>query len=391
MRRPHLTVVLSIALFLSFSINPANAAIKAGATCTKIGSKSIVGNKTFTCIKSGKKLIWNTGVLNKTSKTAQVVYPAAPTDFSNLYANRTGIAYAAWKATSDSILNGTSTLKNVKVLIGPNTIPPIYKTPEIAFGLVSKAFNKYETPKDTVLIEYSLSDISWAENKIRELVTNAEYDQLNRNENGKLVTSHCNATECFGAKQVSVPGVDGVAFILAGVPTSNYIDPVQAPKWNTGQLEAHEFFHAMQRRNVAGFSTKDWAVSWIVEGGAALVQNLVMSSTSHEKYLEWRKIDALRMIGPNSPVTSQFMADFLDLEKNKDYWRSVDNFYAYNLGSRIMEVFVALKGPGVLLDLHKETAVNGFNVAFQNLFGIPWSEASPIINKTIVDSLRSGN
>lgn len=391
MRKPNLALVVIAVIGLSIQVLPANAAIKAGATCTVTGLKKVVSGKTYTCIKSGKKLIWNKGVVNKSTKPLPVSYPIAPTDFSNLYTNRDGIAYAAWKKTSDSILGGKSSLQNVSTFIGPNTIPPIYKTPEIAFGLVSKAFNKYETPKDVVLIEYSYPDIAWAENKVRQFVTTSEYDELNRNENGKLVSSNCATNDCFGAKQVSVNGVNGVAFVLAGVPISNYVDPVSAPKWNTGQLEAHEFFHAMQRRNVAGYPTKDWAVSWVVEGGAALVQNLVISSNSFDKYIEWRKIDAVRMIGANSPVTTQFMADFLDIDKNKDYWRSVDSFYAYNLGSRVMEVLVALKGPGVLLDLHKETAINGFNSAFLSIFGIPWTEAAPIINKTIVDSLRGGN
>ena len=41
---------------------PASAAVKAGATCAKVGFQSIVGNKTFTCVKSGKKLVWNKGI-----------------------------------------------------------------------------------------------------------------------------------------------------------------------------------------------------------------------------------------------------------------------------------------------------------------------------------------
>ena len=43
------------------------AAAKSGAKCTKIGSTAIAANKTFTCVKSGKKLVWNKGVaLSKT-------------------------------------------------------------------------------------------------------------------------------------------------------------------------------------------------------------------------------------------------------------------------------------------------------------------------------------
>lgn len=51
--------ILSLLVFLP--IIPASAAVKAGAKCTKAGIKSVAGNKTFTCIKSGKKLIWGKG------------------------------------------------------------------------------------------------------------------------------------------------------------------------------------------------------------------------------------------------------------------------------------------------------------------------------------------
>ena len=46
---------------LFFSIS--QAATKAGTSCTKIGSISIVSGKKFTCVRSGKKLIWDKGVV----------------------------------------------------------------------------------------------------------------------------------------------------------------------------------------------------------------------------------------------------------------------------------------------------------------------------------------
>jgi len=52
--------ILSITLYLP--LIPAHSATKAGAKCTKVGITSVAGNKTFTCIKSGKKLVWNKGV-----------------------------------------------------------------------------------------------------------------------------------------------------------------------------------------------------------------------------------------------------------------------------------------------------------------------------------------
>jgi hypothetical protein len=66
-----LIAILSIlSLSLSLPLIPAHSATKAGAKCTKVGSKSVVGNKTFTCIKSGKKLVWDKG---KTSGVAPVL------------------------------------------------------------------------------------------------------------------------------------------------------------------------------------------------------------------------------------------------------------------------------------------------------------------------------
>ena len=60
--RKHLIALLVITpLLLSSQLSTSHAAAKAGAKCTKVGVKSVVGAKTFTCIKSGTKLIWDKG------------------------------------------------------------------------------------------------------------------------------------------------------------------------------------------------------------------------------------------------------------------------------------------------------------------------------------------
>ena len=55
-----LVALLLTSLLLSVSAQAATA--KAGASCTKIKATQIVGKKKFTCIKSGKKLVWNKGI-----------------------------------------------------------------------------------------------------------------------------------------------------------------------------------------------------------------------------------------------------------------------------------------------------------------------------------------
>ena len=64
MRFKKTTIALLLTL-ISLNVTPVQAAVKAGATCKKVGITSIASGKTFTCIKSGKKLIWNKGVALK--------------------------------------------------------------------------------------------------------------------------------------------------------------------------------------------------------------------------------------------------------------------------------------------------------------------------------------
>lgn len=61
-------LVITPLLFES-QISASHAAAKAGAKCSKVGSKSVVGSKTFTCIKSGNKLIWDKGITKSNSSS----------------------------------------------------------------------------------------------------------------------------------------------------------------------------------------------------------------------------------------------------------------------------------------------------------------------------------
>lgn len=47
-----------LSLSLSFTLIPANAAVKAGAKCNKAGITEVVKGKSYACVKTGKKLVW---------------------------------------------------------------------------------------------------------------------------------------------------------------------------------------------------------------------------------------------------------------------------------------------------------------------------------------------
>jgi hypothetical protein len=194
----------------------------------------------------------------------------------------------------------------------------------------------------------------------------------------------CGPTDCGGALQVGTNS--GTMFVLQGVSKTIHDKSVIGHD----SLISHEFFHTLQRMTIKGKSMKEWPTSWIFEGSAQLAQNLAMSGNSYENYLAIRKSDSSNLYGKNSKIDKSFMTSYLDFDSNRDYFRSVDQYYAYNLGSRIMEILVALKGPGVLLDLYRETALKGFESGFESAMGVSWQIASPIINKTIVQQLQDG-
>jgi len=78
MRRVLIALPLSIALITG--INTAAAVVKPGATCNKVGQVVVSGSAKFTCIKSGKKTLWNKGVaLPKPVPTRTPVAAPTPT------------------------------------------------------------------------------------------------------------------------------------------------------------------------------------------------------------------------------------------------------------------------------------------------------------------------
>ena len=50
--------------------------ISAGAPCKKLNTKAVANSKTYTCIKKGSKLVWNSGVLKKSAAPSVVPSPA---------------------------------------------------------------------------------------------------------------------------------------------------------------------------------------------------------------------------------------------------------------------------------------------------------------------------
>ena len=77
---------LTIGGFIVIALTtPVSAAVKAGAKCTKVGISSVISNKTYTCIKSGKKLVWK--ISSKRIDKSKPFTPLASLSNAALFSN----------------------------------------------------------------------------------------------------------------------------------------------------------------------------------------------------------------------------------------------------------------------------------------------------------------
>jgi hypothetical protein len=94
-----------LSILFSLTQSPATAAAKAGGACSKAGITSVVSSKTYTCIKSGKKLVWDKGAAT-TKSVDQFVDQVQPTTF---ICKTDTLAPAAWKPYQDYLKSRNST------------------------------------------------------------------------------------------------------------------------------------------------------------------------------------------------------------------------------------------------------------------------------------------
>ena len=168
-----LPLVIVGLLFISAS---ANAAVKPGDQCKKVGMTSTAKNLKFTCIKSGKKLVWSKGVQVKKSSPTPVATPAPtptptatpkptpvvtptptaepivlPTSFENLYENRKGISLAAWQKSAETIKASKNKSGILEIFTGPNT-KPFFDDYPAPVSIVSRLFPARGEPARNIVI-----------------------------------------------------------------------------------------------------------------------------------------------------------------------------------------------------------------------------------------------
>ena len=389
-----IAILVSLTLFSGI----ANAAVKAGASCSKLGATSTYAGKKYTCVKSGKKLVWNKGVTVAAPKpsatptatpspTPTPTFTATPTPsptptaapifipktFDELYGNSEGIAIAAWNSTNDKIKKSAAVSVRQDIYVGPNSTIPNSNVKEI-FENATRIFSGFAQPQSFFAIYYRYQDKDWAKSKLLEL------NQPNRVQE---IDGSCGSlSRCNGASAGRATNTTGF---------SQYAIPETASLKDTyhlgGGLEIHEYTHMAQAMQFIGKQKDDrnfgYLPNWFIEGHAHIA-GITGSAKSLEEYQKNRK-DWL-ITYPNSEIKSfepenieRFYASLMPGKYNAEMFG-----YVYTIGYFTIESLVALKGIDSPMELIVQVS-NGatFEEAFAKVYGITWVEAAPILAKAV--------
>ena len=369
-------IALLVALIPAVAVSAPRAT--PGGTCKVLNQKVTNLNKSYTCIKSGKKLIWNKGVGIKPTPTPTPTHTPTPTPkeltFSNISENVDAIAFNVYSKYQNLMATDYKGSIKVNTIIGPNTVP-VNKNSAAAYQIASKIFQNFKQPDEVFAIYYTFADKEWAKNQV---AMRAGKDVANF----QFGYSCPNAMRCWdGSASITL---DWQA--IAHFGASNPGGAIHGAEFN-GEIQIHEFTHS-----VSFFQLKpnrgnyyNLTPDWFGEGHASVTGKLG-ASTSFEDYKALRD-EAHRRSRPQSDIKDyrpENVLRFLESFMKYPEASTIQRYYLYTLGWSTIEALAAIGGIDSPMNLYVET-VNGltFKQAFKKVYGIEWDAAAPILAEVV--------
>jgi hypothetical protein len=373
-----------------------NAAAKAGAACSKAGKTSVVSRKTFTCVKSGKKLVWDKGVVTKPTSIATPIpapiqaptpdpiptpkaeiVPAFPTSFKDLEINSEGIPYASWASVQSNIKLFPEPKTKVSLFFGPNT-PKRYPD-EITERMVllgSRVMGNIPQPKEIKFYNFNKVDVPWAKEATAPFVSPFRLGESLPQQ----VEGLCAREDCDGGITNYVSGI-GVVIVAISTPVTRYGDAARL----NGQIDLHEYVHAVQGLVFANKTSEPPPVlipCWYSEGQPQAVSILTSAATMSD-YIKLRtstlKNNRWPLVDSSATTIEKFLADNMKVP-----CPGSTNSANYTAGFIVMETLISIGGVERTFDLLKSVADGApFQSAFEKHYQLPWLEAAPIVARIV--------
>jgi hypothetical protein len=352
-----------VSLLIAFTLvsTASYAAVKPGGSCSKAGIKSISAGKTYTCIRSGKKLVWNKGALTPVAKPSpSATSSATPTAAPSASPTPTQTAQPAIDEVSriiyamrHELLDKTyESSGNFTFIFQGDTTAEVESKTKRSLLNAAPAFAKlgFKISNGLILVA---RDVDWI--KVQLDANNCKYRSLPgrpgfyvgkscKDGNGAVTSVHWEA-EKFN------DGLDGLYF--------NHVIP-------------HEYFHQIQEL-LTPLGNADFP-KWFWEGSAQFFTNQAWSDWNKQKsYIEWFE-HWWRDLRPDLGAAACKNAT-IELMSNPET-PGLEGICAYSKGQLLVEYFVAKYG----LTKYREIYVQNTTPGWQN-FGT-------VFKKVTGDELR---
>ena len=323
---PVISIVFS--LLISYSESSIAAQPVAGGVCSKAGSTQIYKNKKFTCIKSGKKTIWNKGATipnpNPSPKPTPTPTPAptpAPTP------TQQPVVVPLWQQTQFEIFRELKALKPDKVqilefILSPKTNKDTAQKLQDAYQEpITLLSNLYVNPKPVTFLVMNETEHDWWWEQVQKLSTTMEQSWWGGMHCNPNMYSHCG----YGTS----PNADG-SFSFGQIIGSSF-------RWTNSDhaISTHEAIHVYQLGMLG--TRMNVLPTWFAEGQA----NYLGFTFSHN-YLDsksQRDTSIIGLIMNFKEVVSYSKKDWaVWLQKiDSDYEYTFRNSLGYSVGELLLE------------------------------------------------------
>lgn len=367
MRTAPILVIMSAVIASSspsFSASPP----KVGATCAKQGIIKSYQGKKYTCIKSGKKLVWNKGVVAKqaapaptltttpeptssqstTSQSKETFTPWSTKFSTEVMSEKAYESFASWaKNQSASPVNHQTLVQSSSSGYSPTILEDLKALDELS----SRVFSQFMKKKSVTVLGL---DEQWVVSQILGTGGNLRNMQGRCDELVGVHYSICmNRDSHFGIvirSDCKMPKGSVLGCILGILPHEyfhliqlNLADNLEGAHWNYGEDYAKNSFP-----------------HWLVEGSADFVASALVSFAKNSKYENSRSEHL-----PGVPGSMAYA--LMDYEVHRP---TGNNLYSYNIGHIATEYLVASIGFQKFLDIWKDYSITrNFYTSFEKITG----------------------
>lgn len=368
-------LIFGLTLSICLSNVPAFSAIppKPGASCSKIGtSKSYLG-KRYTCVKSGKKLVWSKGSVDKQAVANPKPVPSASTTPIPIPspvlspANQTFLPWStkfstqvmsdkAYESFYSWAKNQSASPINHQILIQTSSgySPTILEDLKALDELSSRVFSQFMKKKSVTVLGF---DEQWVVSQIL-------------GSGGHLRNSQGKCDEYYDPGYAVCMNRDSHLGLVV-------INDCKLPKGSVSgcnlALLPHEYFHLVQLNladNIEGAHWnygEDYAKNsfphWLVEGSANFVASAIVSLARNSKYENAR--GAILWVNPQ-----EMAYPLVDYEIKRVKPPLGERLNSYDIGHIATEYLVASVGFQKFLDVWRDYSnTKNFYISFEKVTG----------------------